>query len=277
MSEARDELLEFDHPAISVSRQCFLLGVNRSSIYYSPCGESSLTLELMRLIDAQYTKTPFYGSRRMSAYLRSIGYVVNRKRVSRIMNLMGIQAIFPRKSLSANSRNHKIYPYLLSDVPIIRKDQVWSTDITYIRMHKGFIYLAAVIDWFSRYVLSWKLSNTLDVSFCLEALDEALSFGVPEIFNTDQGVQFTSTKFTGMLESRKIKVSMDSRGRALDNIFVERLWRSVKYEEVYLRDYQSVREAYTGLGRYFLFYNEERFHQSLGYLTPKAVYLGGNS
>lgn len=228
----------------------------------------------MRLLDEQYTRTPFYGIPRMTVWLRRQDYQVNHKRVTRLMNLMGLQAIYPKPNTSRKNQDHKIYPYLLRNVEIVHPDQVWSTDITYIRMKGGFLYLTAIIDWFSRYVLSWRLSNTLDAHFCIEALEEAFQFGHPEIFNTDQGSQFTSIKFTGILEDHNIKVSMDGRGRALDNVFVERLWRSVKYEEVYLHDYATPVDAQLGLDHYFRFYNKDRFHQSLGYLTPGEVYGG---
>lgn len=228
----------------------------------------------MRLLDTQYTATPFYGSRRMTAWLRSQGYAVNRKRVTRLMQQMGIEAIYTKPQLSRAAEGHAIYPYLLRGVQIERVNHVWSTDITYIRLQQGFIYLVAVIDWFSRYVLSWALSITLDGSFCLEALETALRGGRPEIFNTDQGAQFTSRAFTERLRQGGVQISMDGRGRALDNVFVERLWRTVKYEEVYLREYNTVREAQQGLRRYFGFYNDERLHQALGYRTPAAVYRG---
>jgi putative transposase len=262
-------------PDISIMRQCELLGLNRSSYYYQPKGESPLNLLLMRLLDEQYTRTPYYGSPKMTLWLRKEGYPVNRKRVERLMNLMGLQAIYPKPNTSRPHPEHKIYPYLLRGVKIERADQVWSADITYIRMRAGFLYLVAVIDWFSRYVLSWRLSNTLDSSFCVEALEAALRVKQPEIFNTDQGSQFTSGEFIGLLEDRQIAISMDGRGRCLDNIFVERLWRTVKYEEVYLRDYQTPNEAYLGLKKYFEFYNTERFHQALGYQTPYEVYRFG--
>ena len=229
-------------------------------------------LGLMDLIDRQYLKTPFYGSRRMSAYLRHSGYEVNRKRVQRLMRLMGIQAIYPGRNLSKRRQEHKIYPYLLRDVVVDRPDFVWSTDITYIRVKGGFIYLMAVMDWYSRYVLSWNLSNSLEGRFCVDGLLEALSQSVPEIFNTDQGSQFTSDDFLTPLQERGTRISMDSKGRAIDNIFIERLWRSLKYEEVYLKDYQSVKEARESLKRYFTFYNNERPHQSLNYSTPAAAY-----
>jgi putative transposase len=228
----------------------------------------------MRLLDAQYTATPFYGTRRMTAWLRSQGYAVNRKRVTRLMRQMGMEAIYTKPQLSQPGVGHKIYPYLLRGVKIERVNHVWSADIIYIRLQQGFIYLVAVIDWWSRYVLSWAVSVTLDGYFCLEALERALRGGRPEIFNTDQGAQFTSRAFTERLRQGEIQISMDGRGRALDNVFVERLWRSVKYEEVYLREYNTVREARQGLGRYFGFYNEERLHQALGYRTPAAVYRG---
>ena len=231
---------------------------------------------LMRLLDEQYTRTPFYGTRRMAAWLRASGYGVNRKRIVRLMAEMGLVAIFPGPRLSMPAPGHKVYPYLLRGLVIERIDQVWSTDITYIRMPRGFMYLTAVIDWFSRYVLSWSVSVTLDNWFCLEALDAALSQSRPDIFNTDQGSQFTSADFTGRLTAADVAISMDVLGRALDNIFVERLWRTVKYEEVYLKSYDTVRSAIEQLGAYFRFYNNERLHQSLGYRTPAEVYRAGN-
>jgi putative transposase len=257
-----------------VRRQCELLGLSRSSLYYEPAGETSEDLRLMRLIDEQYMACPFYGSRRMTAWLIERGEAVNRKRVQRLMRVMGLEAIYPKPRLSAAGRRHKVYPYLLRGVKIERPDQVWSTDITYVPMTAGFMYLAAVIDWYSRYVVAWRLSNTLDGSFCLEMLEEALRGGKPEIFNTDQGVQFTAEAFTRRLETAGVAVSMDGRGRALDNVFVERLWRSVKYEDIYIRGYEAVPELHRGLGRYFAFYNDERLHQSLDYRTPAAVYRG---
>jgi putative transposase len=260
------------HPALSVRRQCELIGLNRSSLYHEPAGETSEDLRLMRLIDGRYTACPFYGSRRMTVWLAEQGEGVNRKRVRRLMRVMGLEAIYPKPRLSMAGKGHRIYPYLLRGVKVVRPDQVWSTDITYVPMASGFMYLAAVIDWFSRYVITWKLSNTLDGSFCLEMLEEALRGGRPETFNTDQGVQFTAAAFTGCLESAGVAVSMDGRGRALDNVFVERLWRSVKYEGIYSRGYEAAPELHRGLGRYFGFYNDERPHQSLGYRTPAAVY-----
>ena len=226
----------------------------------------------MKLIDEQYTATPFYGSRRMTIWLGQQGRIVNRKRVIRLMQKLGLQAIYPKPNLSRSNKEHEVYPYLLRDVPIERVGQVWSSDITYIRMRSGFVYLTAVLDWFSRYVLSWRLSISLEGSFCQDALNQALQLGRPEIFNTDQGAQYTSSGFTEILKEHGIQISMDGRGRALDNVFVERLWRSVKWEEVYLRDYGSVAEARSGLRSYFRFYNYDRPHQSLGYRTPAEVF-----
>jgi len=260
---------------LSVSAQCELLGLSRSSYYYEPATASAENLALMALLDREYTAHPFRGSRGMTAWLRREGHAVNRKRVQRLLRLMGLEAVYPKPRLSAGGVGHKVYPYLLRNVMIERVNQVWSTDITYIPMPNGFMYLTAVMDWHSRYVLSWRLSNTLDVEFCLEALDESLRQGCPEVFNTDQGVQFTSASFTRRLESAGAKVSMDGKGRCLDNVFVERLWRSVKYEDIYLRCYEVVPELHGGLGRYFSFYNEERPHQSLEYRTPALVYQGG--
>ena len=261
------------HAEISIRRQCELLGLNRSGLYYERLGESEENLALMRLLDEQYMRAPFYGSRKMVAWLGTQGFEVNRKRVSRLMTLMGIEAVYPKPKLSQPGEGHKIYPYLLRGVGVERVDQVWSTDITYIRMAHGFVYLVAVMDWFSRYILSWRLSLTMELDFCVEALRCALRRGRPEVFNSDQGSQFTSEKFTGELAAREIAISMDGRGRCMDNIFIERLWRSLKYEEVYLKDYESVTEARAGIERYFRFYNQERLHQSLQYRTPAAIYL----
>jgi len=265
-------LIDVDHAELSVRRRCELLGLNRSSFYYEPAAETPENLRLMRLIDRQYTKRPFYGSRKMVEWLSEQGETVNRKRVQRLMRRMGLEAIYPKPRLSLAGRGHRIYPYLLRGVAIVRPNQVWSTDITYIPLPAGFMYLAAIIDWYSRYVITWRLSNTLDGDFCLAMLDEALAWGKPEVFNTDQGAQFTAAAFTGRLESAGVAVSMDGRGRCLDNIFVERLWRTVKYEDVYLHGYETVPELERGLGRYFPFYNEERFHQSLDYQTPAKVW-----
>jgi putative transposase len=269
-------LIDVGDPALSVRRQCELLGLNRSSLYYEPAGETPEALRLMRLIDEQYTACPSYGSRRMTEWLTRQGEEVNRKRVRRLMRTMGLEAIYPKPRTTIAGKGHKVYPYLLRGVAIGRPDQVWSTDITYVPMATGFMYLAAVIDWFSRYVITWRLSNTLDGSFCLEMLEEALEGGRPEVFNTDQGAQFTAEAFTGRLEGAGVAVSMDGRGRALDNVFVERLWRTVKYEDIYIKGYESVPELRRGLARYFAFYNGERLHQSLGYSTPAAVYRGAS-
>jgi putative transposase len=257
---------------LSVRRQCALLGLSRASLYFEPAAETPANLALMRRIDEQYTARPYYGSRRMTAWLVAQGEVVNRKRVQRLMRVMGLEAIYPKPRLSQAGRGHRIYPYLLRGVSIERPDQVWSADITYVPLATGFMYLAATIDWYSRLVVAWRLSNTLDGSFCVDMLEEALSRGRPEVFNTDQGVQFTAAAFTGRLESSGVAVSMDGRGRALDNVFVERLWRSVKYEDVFLNGYAGVPDLMHGLGRYFAFYNEERLHQSLNYRTPADVY-----
>jgi putative transposase len=272
--DAQRALIEVGHPELTICRQCALLGLPRSSFYYEPATESAANLQLMRLIDEQYTAQPVYGSRRMTIWLQGAGYEVNRKRVQRLMRLMGLEAVYPKPKLSLAGRGHKIYPYLLRDVKIVRPDQVWSTDITYVPLASGFMYLAAVIDWYSRYVLAWRLSNTLDGAFCLEMLEEALARGRPEVFNTDQGVQFTALDFTSRLESAGVQVSMDGKGRCLDNVFVERLWRTVKYEDIYLRCYETVPALREGLVRYFPFYNEHRAHQSLDYQMPGAVYRG---
>jgi putative transposase len=255
-------------------RQCELAGVARSGLYYEPAEETAENLCLMRLLDEQYTATPFYGVARMTAWLRREGYSVNPKRVRRLLRQMGLEAIYRKPRLSQPAVGHRVYPYRLRGVAITRTNQVWSSDITYIRLRQGFIYLVAIMDWFSRYVLAWEVSPTMESSFCLAALDWALQRAHPEIFNSDQGAQFTSTEFTDFLTQRGILISMDGRGRALDNVFVERLWRTVKYEEVYLKDYLSVREAIDGLSCFFDFYNRRRLHQSLGYQTPEAVYRG---
>jgi len=265
-------MVDREQPKLSLVRQCALLGLNRSSLYYRPAGVDEYDLELMRLLDRQYLETPFYGSRRMTAWLMRQGHLVNRKRVRRLMGLMGIAAIYRPPNTSKPWRGHKVYPYLLRGVEVKRVNQVWSADITYIPMAQGFMYLVAIIDWHSRYVLAWRLSNTMDSDFCIDALEEALSKGTPEIFNTDQGSQFTSEAFTGVLLQHNIQVSMDGKGRCMDNVFVERLWRSLKYEEVYLKGYQKVPEAKAGIGAYFRFYNQERPHQALGYRTPGEVF-----
>jgi len=255
-------------------RQCELIGLPRSTWYYEPQRETAENLRLMRLLDEQYTRTPFYGSRRMVIALGGQGCNVNRKRVQRLMQKMGIEAIYPRPRLSDPAPGHRVYPYRLRGLAITRPNQVWSTDITYIRLRSGFVYLVAILDWFSRYVVEWEISITLDTSFCLSALDRALQKAKPEIFNSDQGAQFTSEEFTGRLERAGIVISMDGRGRALDNVFTERLWRSVKYEEVYLKDYAGVPDTIANLKTYFRFYNFDRPHQSLDDQTPASVYFG---
>ena len=268
-------LVQVGYPHLSICRQCELLGLNRSTYYLPPAVASEADLRLMRLIDQQYTQTPFYGSRRMTASLERAGEPVNRKRVRRLMALMGLEALFPKPRTTIAAPGARAYPYLLRGRELTRIDEVWSSDITYVPLRHGFMYLTAVIDWYSRYVLSWRLSNTLEGGFCLEALDEALSRGRPEIFNTDQGSQFTSREYTGRLEGAGVAVSRDGRGRALDNVFVERLWRSVKYEDIYIKDYERVPELETGLTAYFRFYDEDRPHQSLDYRTPGEVHRAG--
>jgi putative transposase len=262
-------------PKLSVRRQCELLRVSRSGLYYEPEPTTPEQLALMRRIDELHLKYPFYGSRKLADALRSEGNEVNRKRVQRLMRLMGLEAMAPKPRTSEPHPEHVVYPYLLRGLKIGRVNQVWATDITYIPMQTGFAYLVAIMDWYSRRVLSWRLSNTLDSSFCVEALEEALAcFGRPEIFNTDQGAQFTAEAFTTPLRERGIAISMDGKGRCLDNVFVERLWRSLKYEEVYLHAYDDMAQARAGIGRYFGFYNGERAHQALGYQTPAAFYAG---
>jgi putative transposase len=268
-------LIEPEHSQLSIIRQCDLLDLPRSSFYYQPVTVNPQNLHLMKLIDKEYTEHPFYGIRRMTAWLRSQGEPVNHKRVARLMRQMGLEAIYPRPRTTIPADNVRKYPYLLKEVTVTTPNQVWSTDITYIRLKKGFIYLVAVIDWYSRYVLAWELSNTLDMQFCLDALEAALKLGHPQIFNTDQGSQFTSPAFTDILEREHIRISQDGKGRAFDNIFVERLWRTVKYEEVYLKSYPSLTEAYHSLKAYFAFYNQQRLHQSLGYKTPAEIHFQG--
>jgi putative transposase len=257
-----------------VRRQCELIDLDRSSYYYEPAVESPLNLELMRLIDEQYTKTPFYGWPRMSAHLRRQGYAVNHKRIQRLMCLMGLQAVYPKRKTTVPAEGHKVYPYLLRGLKVDHPNGVWCADITYIPMTYGFMYLVAIMDWFSRYVISWEISNTMDVAFCLKALGRALAYGLPHIFNTDQGAQFTAHAFTNVLSASGVRISMDGRGRALDNVFVERLWRTVKYEDIYIKDYATVPLLISGLETFFHFYNHERVHQSLGYRTPYEVHFG---
>ena len=270
--ERRREMADRQHPALSTVRQCALLGISRSSVYYRPRATSLEDLAVMKLIDQQYLATPFYGSRRMTVWLQRQGRTMSRKRVQRLMRTMGLRAIFRRPRTSQPAAGHKVYLYLLGGMEITRPNQVWAADITYIPMARGFLYLVAIMDWYSRYVLSWRLSNTLDADFCVEALEEALSQGKPEIFNTDQGSQFTGEAFTGLLKQHGVRISMDGKGRYRDNIFVERLWRTVKYEEVYLKAYSNGREAKAGLDAYFRFYNAQRPHQALGYRTPAEVF-----
>jgi putative transposase len=257
-----------------VTEQCALLGLPRSTWYYQPVVADALTQELLNRLDEQYTRTPFYGSRRMTAWLRSVGYPVNRKRVRRLLQLLGLEAIYPKPRTSTPAPGHRIYPYLLRGLPITQVDQVWSADITYIRLAQGWLYLVAILDWYSRYVVAWEVSNSLDSAFCIAALERALAQTQPSIFNTDQGSQFTSQEFTGRLRDADVRISMDGRGRALDNVFVERLWRSVKYEDVYLKEYPTWESLTAGLRSYFKFYCHERPHQSLGNRTPAAVYHG---
>jgi len=257
---------------LSITEQCSLIELPRSSYYSHPLGITETELEIMKRIDKIHTRWPFYGVRKITEEFRKLGTVYNHKRISRLMQLMEIQALTPKRNLSKSIRDHLIFPYLLKNVEITETNQVWSTDITYIPMYKSFAYLVAIMDWFSRYVLSWEISNTLDVHFCLNALDRALRKGKPEIFNTDQGSQFTSNVFTQKLLAQKIRLSMDSKGRAFDNIFIERLWRSLKYEDIYLKDYQNIPELHEGLKNYFSFYNNQRSHQSLGYKTPVEIY-----
>lgn len=273
--EEKKQLVEFCPKQLSIRRQCELLELHRSNLYYEPVKATEETLLIMARIDEIFTERPFYGSRRIKETLRREGFIIGRERVQTLMREMGLRAIYPKQNLSRKHPNHKIYPYLLADIEIAYPNQVWSADITYIRLRQGFLYLVAIIDWYSRYILSWRLSNSLDVHFCIDALEDALKKGIPEIFNSDQGSQFTSNDFTDILLSNCVAISMDSRGMVFDNIFTERLWRSVKYEEVYIKDYQIYRDAYEGLEAYFLFYNNRRYHQSLGYKTPYEAHYGG--
>ena len=265
-------MVDHRHPSLSIVRQCRLLDIGRSGLYYQPKGISEEDVNLMKLIDRQYLATPFYGARKIAAWLKSQGYLVNRKRVRRLMRMMGIKAIYRRPRTSKPAPGHKIYPYLLGGLRITRSNQEWAADITYIPMARGFLYVVAIIDWYSRYVLSWRLSNTLDADFCVEALQEALRKGRPEILNTDQGAQFTSEAFTGLLQQHEVRISMDGKGRYSDNLLIERLWRTVKYEEVYLKAYQDGRDARVSIGDYFRFFNNDRPHQALGYRTPAEVF-----
>jgi len=272
--EQKRKAIEPGDGKIPIYRQCELLGPNRSSLYYKPKGETEYNEQLMKLIDEQYIETPFYGIDKPAEWLRRQAHNVNHKRVRRLMRQMGEEAVYPhrKRGLSIPDSQHKIYPYLLRDVQITRPGQVWSADITYVRMYRGRLYLVAVMDWFSRYVLIWEVSITLESEFCVSALKQALSLGKPDIFNTDQGSQFTAIDFTKVLLNAGVQISMDGKGRVFDNIFSERLWRTIKVEEVYLRDYQTVAEARYYPGRYFEFYNNQRLHQALGYRTPAEVY-----
>ena len=271
-TDQKRKLIEWNNQEISLCRQCKLLSLSKGALYYEPVRIDQLSLSIMEFIDRQHIETPFYGSRKMVVALERYGYIVNRKRVQRLMKLMGISAIYPKRSLSQKCKAHKRSPYLLKDIQIDHPNFVWSGDITYIPLREGFLYLVAIIDWHSRYVLSWRLSNTLDVSFCLDALGEALDKGTPVIFNSDQGSQFTSNEFTQILLDKGIKISMDGRGRVFDNIFIERLWRSVKYEDIYLRGYETCKEVIDGLARYFPFYNNLRPHQALDYKVPYEIH-----
>jgi putative transposase len=270
---ARLSLVDRADGELSLVAQCRMLKVARSTLYWRPAAASEDDLQLMRLIDDQYLTAPFYGSRRMVAVLRRDGWTVNRKRVRRLMRLMGIEAIYQKPNTSRPHPDHKVYPYLLRGLAIDRPNQVWCADITYIPLAKGFVYLVAVMDWFSRRVLAWRVSIGMETGFCVEALQEAMDlYGVPEIFNTDQGVQFTSASFIDELAARGVRISMDGKGRFLDNIFIERLWRSLKYEEVFIKAYGSIREARCGIGVWLIFYNDVRLHQALDYRTPREVF-----
>jgi putative transposase len=265
-----------DYPELSIQSQCQLLGISRSSYYYQPQDISDEELRLLKLLDEQYLKTPFYGSRKMTVYLRLLGYEVNRKRVIRLMHQLGLQTIYAKKRTTIANPEHKIYPYLLRGLDIIHSNQVWCTDITYLPMRKGHFYLVAIMDWYSRKVLSWRISNTMEVDFCLEALSEALlTYEKPEIFNSDQGSQFTANEFTKCLKEAKVKISMDGRGRCYDNIFIERLWRSIKYELIYLCEFDDGKHLKKEVKKWIEWYNTERFHQALDYQTPDAVYWQG--
>jgi len=266
-------MIEPEHPRLSVARQCELVSISRSGFHYQPAGETTLNLALMRLIDAQFLETPWYGSRQMARHLRREGYVVGRKRVRRLMAKMGLAPIYQRPRTTIPHPEHRIHPYLLRDLVIIRPNQVWCADITYIPMRRGFLYLIAVMDWSSRKVLSWRVSNTMDVEFCIEALEDAMQrFGCPEIFNTDQGSQFTSPRFTGVLKEANVRISMDGRGRWMDNVFIERLWRSLKYECVYLHAFETGSELRAGLSGWIAYYNARRPHSGLAGQTPDEAY-----
>jgi len=266
-------MIEAQHEALSIVRQCELVSISRSAYYYQSTGETELNLRLMRVIDEQHLETPFYGARQMARHLRRQGYVVSRKRIRRLMAKMGLAAVYQRPRTTIPQKDHLIYPYLLRDIPIERPNQVWCADITYIPMRRGFLYLVAIMDWASRKVLAWRLSNTMEAEFCIEALEEALvRHGKPDIFNTDQGSQFTSPGFTGVLKDAGVKISMDGKGRWMDNVFIERLWRSMKYECVYLNAFETGGEARAGLGKWIAYYNGERPHSTFAGKTPDEVY-----
>jgi putative transposase len=266
-------MIEPEHPQLSIVRQCELVSISRSGFYYRPAGETPLNLTLMRLIDAQFLEAPWYGSRQMARHLRREGYTVSRKRVRRLMAKMGLAPIYQRPRTTVPHPEHRIYPYLLRDLVVDRPNQVWCADITYIPMRRGFLYLVAIMDWTSRKVLAWRVSNTMDVEFCLEALEEALArFGKPEIFNTDQGSQFTSPRFTAVLRDAEVRISMDGRGRWMDNVFIERLWRSLKYECVYLHAFETGSELRAGLSQWIGYYNARRPHSTLAGRTPDEAY-----
>ena len=270
-------MIDVNDQMLSISSQCRLLAINRASYYYKPKGISTRDLEIMNIIDETYTAHPYYGTRRMSKYLESKGYNIGRKGLRRYYRIMGLEAVYPKKNLSKRNQAHKVYPYLLRNLEITETNQVWSTDITYIRLNQGFVYLVAIIDWYSRYILSWQVSISLESEFCVSALDDAIEkYGKPKIFNTDQGVQFTSEKFTTVLMHNSIEISMDGKGRALDNVFIERFWRSLKQEKIYMIILNTVKEAKNAISDYMKFYNTERMHQSLEYFTPESVYLKEN-
>ncbi len=275
-TEQKRAAVEPENRQISIGRQCDLLGISRAAYYYRPRPVSYENLLIMRLLDEEYTRHPFYGARRLSDWVSGQGHPAGREKVGRLMKVMGIEAIYPKKPLSLKNKEHKIYPYLLRTLKINRPDQVWCSDITYVRLQRSFAYLTVMMDWFSRYVLSWGLSLSLESDFCVLALETALERAKPEIFNTDQGSQFTSEVFTSVLKDAQVQISMDGKGRAFDNIMVERLWRTVKYEDVYLNEYADHFSAREHLGEYFKFYNEERRHSGLGKRTPSAVYQEGS-
>ena len=270
----RREFVDTSHRDLSLTRQCKLLHISRAGLYYKPKGESALNLSLMEKIDRQHLKTPWYGARQMARFLRRHGYCVSRKRISRLMRKMGVVALAPGPQTSKRNKAHAVYPYLLRDLKITNANQVWCTDVTFIPMQHGFLYLVAIMDWHTRHVLSWRVSTTQDTNMCLEALEEAVeNYGVPQIFNTDQGSQFTSTAWIEALKSKDIKISMDGKGCWVDNVFIERLWRSLKYECIYINAFDTFKEAWAGINHWMNYYNDERPHSSLNDKTPGEVYL----